>query len=180
MVAEVPGGPESQIEATAAPKPKRVLGMQPRWFVVVCVAVVTVATAIVVPMVNRKPAVDAATTRACHLLAQAQDNMDYNEYLYVQAGKPAGGAQPFLDGIKQYPTVVAQAANEALAAPADVSASFADAASSARDYKAAIDQNDSKDAGVFAWSISHTVDLCRAKGVDMLIHDPTTGKIKTS
>lgn len=126
------------------------------------------------------PAVDAATTRACHLLAQAEDNISYNEFLWVQAGKPAGGGQAFLDGINQYPAAVARAASEALAAPADVSASFADAANSARDYKVAINQGDGKNAGVFAWAIGHTADLCRAKGVDMLIHDRITGKIKTS
>lgn len=180
MVIDIPGSDPTS-EATVPVKAKRVLGLKPQWFIVLCVAVVVgVAAAIAIPMAKSKPAVDAATTRACHLLAQAEDNMSLPEYLWVHAGRPAGGAQAFLDGIKRYPTVVAQAADEALAAPADVSDSFATAASSALSFKAAMDQNDGKDAGVFAWSIGHTIALCRAKGVEMLIHDPETGKIKTS
>lgn len=115
------------------------------------------------------------TTRACNLLASAEDSIADATNAYVAQGKPAGVFQPLRDAVNNYPALVSRAASEALSAPAEISASFQESAKNAELYRQAVLTGDTKSGGVFAWSISHTVDKCRAAGVDMQISDIGSG-----
>jgi hypothetical protein len=83
--------------------------------------------------------VDEASTRACHLLANAKDDVSKSVYSSEQDGKSSAGSQLIRDAMSNYPVPISKGADEALSAPADVSSSFQEAARDAWLYKQAME-----------------------------------------
>ncbi len=117
---------------------------------------------------------DESTVRACNLLAKAEDDVADTTNLYAQT-RSISNAQAIRDATKNYPVLISKAADEALSGPADISASFQDAAKNAKLYRQAIEAGDGNSAGVFSWAISDTVKKCEEAGVEMPISDINSG-----
>lgn len=119
--------------------------------------------------------VDESTTRACNLLASAEDGVSDATNAYVASGKSAAGSDQVRSAIRNYPVLISQAANEALSGPPEISSSFQDAVRYSRTYQRAMSEGDVQTAAAASFAIQNTIDKCKAAGVDMPISDVSGG-----
>jgi hypothetical protein len=135
------------------------------------IAVVVVATGLVLAGCGSTPSPqDSATTRACNLLGQAQDQ--FVDTLNEWAANGGASSKAEMAGVvTAYSDTITRAADEALSAPPSIANALHDAAGTAALLKASAGWGGTTPP---LDTIGVAIDQCKSAGVEMEISTPVS------